>query len=279
MRRYLVDHHEPCLCHPDHLNHVVRRPVAATTRSGLRVLTLNVRHGRGTGRRPKTWQAERFRENVHRIAEFLRATPADVVALQEADGPSFWSGSHHHVEHYLHIGEFDEFAHGLHLTFCRPRFGLSYGTALLSRVPLLSVSSRAFGARPLDPKGFVIATVSFDGREVDVASVHLDVVAPVRRRQLATLIRLLRRRPRPLILMGDLNSTGRRDRSAVRRIAQDLRLDIHDGRGAAPTYPSWQPSLRLDWILTSPELALVECRTYEEPVSDHLAVGATLTWR
>lgn len=286
MPNYFVDHHEPCLCHPTGFEHVVREENGANGRDTLRVLTLNVRHARGPRRRTRVREVEGFRDNVERIAGLLRDAPADVVALQEADAPSFWSGRHHHVERFSEVGGFGEFAHGLHMNLCRPRFGLSYGTALLARVPLSSVESLGFQARPLDPKGFVIATVKFGGRKVDVVSVHLDLVLPVQRRQVAALVRALRRRPRPLIVMGDLNSTGRRPRSAVQRLSRDLGLvsyapspDDPAAAAALASFPSWKPSLRLDWILVSPELEFRSCTTLREPVSDHLAVRAELAWR
>lgn len=258
---------------------MVRRNGDAPVRETLRVLTLNVRHGRGPKERPKVAQRETFHRHVETIAGFLGQIPAEVVALQEADAPSFWSGLVHHVEQFLTLGGFDEFAHGLHVNLCRPRFGLSYGTALLSKLPLAAVESRPFKARPLDTKGYVIATTSFAGQEVDVVSVHLDVFQPVQRRQAAKLIRDLRARPRPVVVMGDLNSAGRRPRSTVNELARALSLRAVDGADDMLTYPSWKPRHRLDWILCSEQLSFKSCRTIREPVSDHLAVEAELTWR
>lgn len=39
-----------------------------------------------------------MKNNLRNIAEFLNKTNADVVTLQEADLPSWWSGKFDHVE-------------------------------------------------------------------------------------------------------------------------------------------------------------------------------------
>ena len=208
MKPCMTRAHEPCRCDSPRLHHVVQGDATPSEGRDLRVLTLNIRHGRGHRRVPGRLRQSRFRENIERVADFLRETPADVVALQEADGPSFWSGSYHHVEQLLRETAFEEGLHGIHFASCTPR--LSYGTALLSRLPLRDVQSVSFRSRPYDTKGCVLATVDVAGRAVDMVSVHLDPVHTVRRRQTEEMIRQLRTRGRPLVVMGDQNSTRKR---------------------------------------------------------------------
>jgi hypothetical protein len=66
--------------------------------STLKVMTLNLAHGRKDGLNQLLKSAGAIHSNFEEIAVFLENAGADVVALQEADAPSFWSGSFDHVE-------------------------------------------------------------------------------------------------------------------------------------------------------------------------------------
>ncbi|MGH7338345.1 MAG: endonuclease/exonuclease/phosphatase family protein, partial [Myxococcota bacterium] len=76
-----------------------RRPAAGEaephdphTPRPLRLLTLNVAHARRQARHQALLAEPALRRNLQAIAQVLRREAADVVALQEADGPSAWSG-------------------------------------------------------------------------------------------------------------------------------------------------------------------------------------------
>ena len=77
-------------------------PIDAATGAGpapaLRLLTLNVAHGRKLATHQALLSPMTVRRNLEEIASLLRESRADVVALQEADGPSAWSGNFDHVE-------------------------------------------------------------------------------------------------------------------------------------------------------------------------------------
>ena len=242
----------------------------------LTVMTLNIRHARGPRRGSRPWQGEAFRRATQEVAEVLKARDPDVVALQEADRHSLFTGRFNHLARIAGEGGFARAAHGTHFSLRYRQFGLFYGTSILSKLPLTGVRSRRFRARPLDTKGFVVATVPVNGREIDVASVHLDFLTPFHGPQVRTLMDELGDRQRPLVLMGDLNTTGRRDRSAVQVLMRELLLTGPQNPAELPTYPSHRPSRKLDWILISPELTLTRYEVVPDVVSDHLAVEATV---
>ena len=58
----------------------------------LKIVTLNVAHGRNQSVSQLLLDKEDISANLLRIAGVLGTVGADVVALQEADGPSGWSG-------------------------------------------------------------------------------------------------------------------------------------------------------------------------------------------
>ncbi len=68
----------------------INRPV-------LKLLTLNLAHGRKDSFNQLLVPNGTIVENLDDIAELLKKVGADVVALQEADGPSAWSLSLIHI--------------------------------------------------------------------------------------------------------------------------------------------------------------------------------------
>ena len=113
----------------------------------------------------------------------LRHERADLVALQEADGPSAWSGNFDHVATLAEETSLGFSFRGDHNPFDFFGQTLSSGTALVSRLPLERPAPTAFAANWRDTKGFVVATVELPGTgpEVDVVSVHLDFLNPAER--------------------------------------------------------------------------------------------------
>ena len=231
-------------------------------------MTLNLAHGRGTGQHQALLRADALRANLGRVADMLRAERPDVVAFQEADGPSSWSGRFDHVAEVARRAGYPHRFRGDHVSTDR----LRYGTAIISRRPIDGAASHRFSPSfPTPLKGFVVGSV--DG--IDVVSVHLDFLrAGARRAQMRRMVEVLAGRGRPLVVLGDFNCEWN---EALRGLASQLGL--HTVRPAAATFPSQGPARRLDWILASRELEFVSYRVVATPLSDHLAVVATLRHR
>ena len=242
----------------------------------LRVLSLNVAHGRAD-RSHQLLQTSRHRERaLARIAALFEREGPDVVGLQEADGPSFWSGGFCHVESLARRSRFSCFAHGAHVE--GP--GLRYGTGLLSRLELADAFACTFDrSLPTPAKGFTVAAVHLDERTViDVASVHLDFLRPaVRARQVQQMVEVLAPRRRPLVVMGDFNADWHDESSAVQRLAAALGLVAHAPEIPASTFPTF--GARLDWILVSSQLVFDRHEVLPDVVSDHLPVVADIRMR
>lgn len=248
----------------------------------LRLMTLNVAHARRQGRHQALQSESTLRGNLAAIAAVIRREAPDVIALQEADGPSAWSGGFDHVATLAELAGYPHAFRGEHNPFSLGRFDLSSGTALLARVPLGAPRSLAFGESWRDTKGFVAATLSGDSiaaPPIDVVSIHLDFLAErVRQRQVERLVDHFRGHDRPLVLMGDFNCEWSERRRCLERLRRELRLRPVDGTGHA-TFPSWRPLIRLDWILVSDELAFSGYETLPDQLSDHLGVVAEIRRR
>lgn len=241
----------------------------------LRIMTVNIAHGRGESFHQLLQGVTTTLANLDSIASLFRRSDADIVALQEADGPSFWSGNFSHIDYLADNGDFSQSVHGVHVD----GLGLSYGTALIARLDLKDPQAVTFdpSLSPV-PKGFVVSTVSWPGSpgiDVDVVSLHLDFASEaIRKQQAAELIETLQERQRPVIIMGDFN-TGWKENSTVQHISEALALTAYrPGEAGLETFPAFGE--RLDWILVSPGISFRSYQVIPDAVSDHRGVIAEL---
>ncbi|MEK7484881.1 MAG: endonuclease/exonuclease/phosphatase family protein [Planctomycetota bacterium] len=250
----------------------------------LTVMTLNLAHGRKDKEHQALLSKEEIEENLKDIAEVFKRENPDVVALQEADGPSIWSGKFNHVEYLAQKASFNYWVRGEHVK----KFDLSYGTALLSKWPLSNTLAVTFALSwPTPPKGFTVSTITLPTDppfEADFVSVHLDFSREsLRKKQIQEIIQHLQSRNRPLIVMGDFNNSWALDenKTAVQQLAEKLNLKAYQpiliGHETHPTTKKFLlPPKRMDWILISDHFQFSEYKTLSDLLSDHRAVVAVL---
>ena len=247
----------------------------------LDVLSLNVAHGRGRAMNQMLVTGNRHRRNLEDVAALLMRAEAHVIAIQEADAASLWSGGFDHVKFLAAATDYKCFIHGHHAD----TWLFTFGSALMSRFPLSETASHTF--RPSPPtttKGFVRGTVYWqngDGsappRPVTLISVHLDFSRrKVRDAQIAEMVDELSGLSTPVIILGDFNADWIADDSSVREVADELGL-----RAFTPTEEklgTYGKAKRLDWILISEELQFIDYAVVPGLVSDHLALLAKIGW-
>jgi endonuclease/exonuclease/phosphatase family metal-dependent hydrolase len=246
----------------------------------LRLATLNLAHGRALSASQFTLPPDRFRANIDACADAIARDDPDVIALQEADAASAWSGSFHHVERIAERAGLSYMHHGIHFDLGIGPFRVAYGTALLSQQELKSPTSVRFDFGHLHTKGFVSARIELAGRPLQVVSVHLTSgSAAARRREVEVMVEALAKVDAPIVLMGDLNSRWENDNDAVRLLAERLGLRAFEPDSSERrTFRAGRPRKRIDWILIAPEFEFVDYRTWTDLVSDHLGVSATIRW-
>ena len=129
---------------------VNERAVATPAPSAtLKAITLNIAHGRDDSLNQWLVSEEQTRENLDEIARFLQQSGADVVALQEADTASRWSGN---FDHTSSLAEKAGFRYYVHAEHARIWMG-NYGTAILSRWPIKEAIGLNYADTP--PTGFI----------------------------------------------------------------------------------------------------------------------------
>lgn len=245
----------------------------------LRLLTLNIAHGRNQAANQLLLEKEDIVQNIRSIARLLKKTSADIVALQEADGPSGWSGNFDHIELLAREAGYPWYYRANHAE----SWLFSYGTAILSRLPVSETLQHTFSPSPPTlNKGFLLGQVNWMNHNaagstlaVDVVSVHLDFSRQrVRDEQIAEMAEVFANRKNPMIILGDFNSEWLAETSVVKKLAEKAGMSVYDpGATDLHTYNS---SRRYDWILISDELAFVRYEVLPDVLSDHLAVLAEI---
>ena len=248
--------------------------------SVLRVATLNIAHGRKDSANQLFVAKGTHKKNLDDIADVLTKHKPHVVALQEADAASRWSGSFDHVAYLASAAKYPWRTHERNAE----NWLYSYGTALLSALPLMETIKHTFEPSPptLD-KGFVLAQIKWpsnDGkksRKVDVISVHLDFSRQsVRDKQIKEMMETVSTRMNPTIILGDFNSEWLGKASVIKALATRSRFSSY--RPESGDYNSYKDK-RLDWILISNDMEFANYQVLPEILSDHLMVLAEIRFK
>jgi len=245
-----------------------------TDSQSLRVLSLNMAHGRKDSFSQFFVNEAQIRQNLAEIAEFLKRENADIVTLQEADAVSWWSGSFDHVALLAREAGYAWYTHAYHVD---NSFG-TYGTAVLSRYPILHGYQVDFNPTPpTTRKGFTLAEIEWtpggangEKQVIDVVSVHLDFSRSSKRiEQIEDMKTVLRQRNNPTVVLGDFNSTWADGNREIQSLANVKKLKTHRPEA---NYLYTYSDNRFDWILISKEFEFCHYYTAADILSDHLAV-------
>lgn len=249
----------------------------------LRILTLNIAHGRGLSTYQGFFGTRGIERNLRRIARLLRHESPDIVAMQEVDEDSHWNRRIHLLD-FLKVEA--DYPHS-HLGINNRREGrlpLAYGNGVLSQFEIEHADNQAFGEAVLGEKGFLYTEIALPTGHLPVVNLHLDFKSRQRRiEQIERLIAYLEARHAekgggetyfsPLIC-GDFNSRSGKPNDAVRHLFAYLeeqcayRLYPENGR----TFPSLLPTHGLDFILVPPTWKVLRCEVLRSYVSDHRPV-------
>ncbi|MBN1514021.1 MAG: endonuclease/exonuclease/phosphatase family protein [Phycisphaerae bacterium] len=230
----------------------------------LRVLSYNIHHGEGMD----------GRVDLERIAEIIRRSEADLVALQEVDRGVKRTDR---VDQPARLAELT----GLHVVFERniEHQGGDYGNAVLSRLPVDRHQNYHLPqSRPGEQRGLLEVHVTLDGKPLVFYATHFDYHPSDEERMASVAVLKEKTAPQsgtPVFVAGDLNDT---PDSRVLAAATAFLVDTcEDDSGAVLTYPADAPDKRIDYILTNghPSVRCVDFRVLPESVaSDHRPILA-----
>ncbi len=238
---------------------------AAKRHVDIRVATYNIHRSRGMDRRVVP----------SRIAEVLRETEADVIALQEVVGAGP-SGSGQAEEIGAALGMGWVMAPVRHLR------NHLFGNVVMSRYPILHQAQYDLSWRTCEPRGCQRADLDLgDGRVLHMFNVHLGTAVLERRYQAPRLAAFVHdhRVSGPKIILGDFNEWMRGLAThTLNSLFKSVDIKAHLRRRR--TYPGFFPVLHLDHIYYEGQ---VDVRNVELPrtrralmASDHLPLVANL---
>lgn len=300
------------------------RPGTVDGVTTLRIATYNLLHGQPLA--PDGSPAPLPAEPGAPLAEAVASLDADVLALQEVDRYQERSGRTDQAALAAKAtGAADwRFAAALHGTPApsagwiadpeRPGLAVygpadpaddarpSYGTALLTRLPVLHWQARRFAPAPFglplrvagrrgltpvpdEPRAALAAVLAGPAGEFTVVAAHLSFVPGWNVGQLAAIRRWIADLPQPYLVLGDFNLIGAVPRTVLGsahaiqrtakrervRTARRTRLQGWYDLARTPTYPAHRPTVQFDHILGIgvPRSAVGSVSAPRTGVSDH----------
>lgn len=229
----------------------------------LRILSYNIHHGEGTD----------GKLDLARIAGVIKASQADVVALQEVDQLTVRTKK---VDQAVELGKLT----GMHVAFAKAidLQGGAYGLAILSRFPLKDVKTHPLRGKPKQEARILMkATVTVDsGETITLLNTHLQHDdGETRERQVATINELYGTAQGTVLLAGDFNAAP--NSPPVKALATRWSFATEPGGKGLLTIPAELPTTQIDYILYRGKLRPTEAKVIEEKVaSDHRPVLAVV---
>ena len=250
--------------------------------SRLRLLTFNIAHARGAMPLHQGLRSgAKIRSNLLKIAALIQRLKVDIVALQEIDENSRWSGS---FDHLAFLREHTGLVHGAHGVHNRRvgRYHLNYGNAILSRWPIHHHDTVCFGRGTVGEKGFLFAEVETPAGRLPLVNIHLNHRSRVQRlRQTRHLMKYLDEqhahrsahwRMSPVVC-GDFNTPAKAPDAIATLLgyfeqSRNYTLLPKTGR----TFPSLLPARALDYVFLPEECTMPHAEIVRCMLSDHRPV-------
>lgn len=227
----------------------------------ITVASYNMRKAIGTDRRRRP----------ERTLEVLREIDADIIALQEADRR--FGGRAGVIP--LHLLEEHSPWKALPVGIRTYSMGW-HGNALLVRKDAVVGDCEPIHLPTLEPRGAVMADIRVRGVRLRIVGMHLDLSGLWRRRQAHAIMAHVGActTQLPTVMMGDLNEWSR-EAGCLRDFARGYK-----SAATGPSFHARRPIARLDRILVSPGLRIVDCGVHTSlaarTASDHLPIWARL---
>ena len=247
-------------------------PVAVTDDQTLRVMSYNIKHGRGNDdcvnptAVPDTIPEAECEIDLDRVAGVIEASGASIIGLQEVD--RFWArsgGIDQPAELASLLGM--NVCYGANLDHPADEHGdvpHQYGTAILSALPITNCTN-TFLPTPegWEQRGALSATIDLgDGQPIQVLNTHLQAgregeeaeAQRQRTEQLGGVLDIAQESDLPIIIMGDLNATPDSDDLAAIADAGSGFTDVwtavnpDDDGFTSSASPDEEPQGRIDYI-------------------------------
>lgn len=229
---------------PEGGNIVISKVAEELNVAEVRVVTYNIQHGE---------------HGLERIRDILKASAADVIALNEVDNgrkrskfvsQAAWLAKELNMSYYFGAAK-----------------DITYGNALLSRYPISEVNNKLLSSQRED-RGCLTGLVQVNDLPLRVFVTHLGLIQEERLGHIGEIKSFMNHYSEEnQILLGDFN---------VKPFTPEIKLvtaDLVDafgekGQGQGVTYP-YVPGARIDYIFVSPTLKIQQVQVLPQIASDH----------
>ncbi len=236
----------------------------------IRVLTWNIRKGRGPHRKPIEFED---------LEQALAAETVDLLLLQEVD--------HHWTDGTSQ--QTQRLSQFLRMRGCyvpnKLRRGGHHGNATFSRFPVRKVTNVDLSVNRVERRGVLHVELDIGGKRCHVFNTHLGLTARQRRlqvRKMARVIEFTCPADEPVLLAGDFNDwTGRLDprieqQCGLQRLGRSVSKQTHR------SWPSGWPRFSIDRMYTrgfeEGAMGVLQGDPWRR-LSDHLPLRADLHYR
>lgn len=253
----------------------------------LRLLTFNIAHARGLSLHQGLRTVKQLCANLVKIAKLIQRLDADIVALQEIDENSRWSGSFDHLAYLREHTGLPFTAFGINNRRIG-RYHLNYGNAVLSRFPIVHAETVPFGSGQIGEKGFVFVEIDLGKRKrLPLFNIHMHHRSrPQRLKQVIRLMHYLdeQRTIRaahwgmPPLVCGDFNNPSHWPDATSTLLGyfeqtNNYTLLPKTGR----TFPSPFPARALDYVFLPEQCQQPKVEIVRSMLSDHRPVLVEFT--
>jgi endonuclease/exonuclease/phosphatase family metal-dependent hydrolase len=218
--------------------------------------------------------------DLERLAAVIEATGAEVIGLQEVGRHRRDDSGYEDQPLWLAERLGMEVAFGANLDDEPERPGRprrQYGTALLSRHPIVSHENTPLPCFPTgEQRGVLETIVDVGGHPLRVLVTHLQHDdAEERVAQVEALLARPHDDGLPTVLLGDLNARpGSAEHARLTAVFGDVWAAVGDGPGHS--FEALDPRERIDYVLTRSGVRPLAARLLPTPASDHLPLVAEL---
>lgn len=248
--------------------------VTLNSNNSIKVMTANIAHGRASNFSQITTTTNEIKHNLTALSSHFSRFNPDILALQELDSASWWSGNFDHANYLIARTSFNSYMVSNHVD----AWWGTYGTGIFSNYTLVDCKGFTFEPSfPTTNKGYSYAEIELNnGNRIAVVSLHLDFSrASIRTKQIAELQNRLNVIDKPLIIMGDFNTDWRWNSSIIKTLSQTYGLKVYKPDSE---HLNTFGKNRIDWIIVSKHFKFKRYENIGAGLSDHLFVIAELVY-
>lgn len=242
----------------------------------LRVMSYNIRSCLGP--EPKTDIEKVYAKvTINEICKVIRESGADIIALNEVDCKTFRAQGLDQIAYISEVtGYFGQFGKTM------SHYNGYYGNGLISKYRIISARNHVLstndGKYMMEPRGMLECQVDVEGSIINVLTVHFGLKLQERTQAVHYISEFLQNIEGTTILMGDFNLDYETEFDEMKPLLENLKdTAIETGKAKElKTFTSLNPIKKIDYILVSKDVEVVNTGIIRSSASDHLPIFADI---